>query len=106
MDIAKHERLDGSYLLVLAGELDLQTVDEVRVAGLSLIQHDGCTSLVIDLMDVSFIDSTGLGTLIALRNAAAAVTLPLSLQDPSDRVTRLLQLTALDQVFDIKLTLA
>jgi anti-sigma B factor antagonist len=104
MDIAKHQRLDGSYLLVLAGECDLACVDAVRRAGLSLIEHEGCKGLVIDLMDVSFIDSTGLSALVALRNAANAKTLPLHILDPSDQVTRVLQVTGLDQIFNIELT--
>ncbi len=104
MDIAKHERLDGSYLLVLAGELDLDTANELGRAGLRLLTHDGCKRLVLDLMDVSFIDCAGIGALIHLRNAAHDAGLPLTILDPSGRVTRLLHLAGLDRAFDIELT--
>jgi anti-sigma B factor antagonist len=102
MFVEKHMRLDGSMVLVLSGELDLASAPEVRQAGRDLIAADGCTKFMVDLMDVSFIDSTGIGTLIALRLAAEKMEVPFVLLDPSNRVTRLLELTALTHVFDIE----
>jgi anti-anti-sigma factor len=104
MHIAKHVRLDGSHLLVLAGELDLSTAHEVGQAGLALLGHDGCQRLVVDLMDVSFIDGAGIGALISLRNAARGAGLPLTILDPSHRVTKLMHLIGLERAFDIELT--
>jgi anti-anti-sigma factor len=104
MHIAKHQRLDGSYLLVLAGELDMATADKVRQAALCLLHHDGCDRLVLDLMDVSFIDCAGLGALIDLRNAASDADRPLTILDPSTAVSRLLHLARLENTFAIGLT--
>jgi ABC-type transporter Mla MlaB component len=74
---------------VLAGDLDVARSDEVGHAGLDLIASaEGGRVVLIDLIDVPFIDSTGLGALIALQNVADAAGLPLALPDPSKRVTQ------------------
>jgi anti-anti-sigma factor len=105
MHIAKHQRLDGAYLLVLAGELDTSAAAPVGQAGIGLLGHDGCNRLVVDLMDVSFIDCSGIGALIVLRNAARDLDVPLVILDPSARVVEVLRLTGLEQYFDVELTM-
>jgi anti-anti-sigma factor len=103
MDIATHGRLDGSYLIVLAGELDFATADKFRRAGLAALATDGCSRVLVDMMDVSFIDCAGISALVAIRTAAVEAATPLVILDPSDRVARLLQLTDLERVFDVEI---
>jgi anti-sigma B factor antagonist len=98
---AHHLRDDGSTLLVLSGEIDMSCAQAIQEDGLKLLAVDGCRALVIDLMDVSFMDSTGLGALIGLRNASREMGAPLVLLDPSPRVRRVLEITRLDGVFEI-----
>lgn len=57
--------LDGRRRLNLRGELDLGTVPAVRAA-LSETQRKG-EPVVVDTTGVTFIDSTGLATLVAAR---------------------------------------
>lgn len=61
--IADSHRADGSVLLTVTGELDIATVPVVRdrLAGLT---EAGARRLVVDLRDVSFMDSTGLAAFI------------------------------------------
>ena len=75
MVIDKHQRVDGSVLMVLAGDFDLASAAEVRRVGLELLST-GCARLLVDLMDVPFMDSTGLGTLIALKLSAEQAGIP------------------------------
>ncbi|HEX5618355.1 MAG TPA: STAS domain-containing protein [Solirubrobacteraceae bacterium] len=56
-------RADGSYVLAIAGELDIATVPVVRERLGTLIEA-GARRLVVDLRDVSFMDSTGLAAFI------------------------------------------
>ena len=105
MHAATHIRDDGSTLFVLSGEVDIACADDVRDRGLKLLAADGCHTLVIDMMGVSFIDSIGLAAPIVLRHASGEVGAPLVLLDPSPRVMRVLEITKLNGVFDVRHTL-
>jgi anti-anti-sigma factor len=95
------EQQGETIRLRLAGELDLSTADAFRTAGLGALDDPGAQRLLIDMSGVQFIDSTGVGVLVELRNAAQPLGRALVIAEPSDRVREVLQLTALDGVFDI-----
>ena len=59
------------------------------------------TRLVVDLADVRFADSSGLGCLVRLRTLAHQHEIPLVLQGPRPQLTRLLRVSGLDGVFDV-----
>ena len=60
----KTEQLDGDgYVISLAGEVDLYTAPEFKEALLEAIA-DGAKTVVVDLTDTTFIDSTTLGVLV------------------------------------------
>ncbi|WP_323099164.1 STAS domain-containing protein [Intrasporangium sp. YIM S08009] len=90
---------DGSSLVRLAGEVDTYTVPDVRAAFDAVALAPGST-VVVDLRDVTFLDSSGLGAVIGLyhRARAAGATLRLLCDGVS---LRLVRLTRLDQVIDV-----
>lgn len=90
---------DGVTTVRLAGELDTYTVPDVRAAFTRLVVTPG-TQVVVDLRDVSFIDSSGLGALIGLHHRLAAAGARLQLLS-GGVASRLLELTHLDQVIDV-----
>src|SRR5262249_23217233 len=55
--------------------------------------------IVLDLSNVSFVDSTGLGTLFSLWTAARKSACDLDIVNLSPRVQKLVSVTRLDQVF-------
>jgi anti-anti-sigma factor len=61
--IADSRRADGSVLLTIAGELDIATVPVVRDR-LAAVTDAGARRLVVDLRNVTFMDSTGLAAFI------------------------------------------
>lgn len=83
----------------LAGELDLASADaledEVRK-----LRADGFELVVVDLRGVEFLDSTGLRTLLSLRNAAKREGRRLVLVPGPRQVQRLFELTATAGLFD------
>jgi anti-anti-sigma factor len=90
---------DGTCVVEASGEVDLAVVADLLEVG-----RDGLSrgrAMCLDLRQVSFIDSTGLGALIVLRNEAAASDKPLRLVNVPAPVTRLLELTGLGTAFDI-----
>jgi anti-anti-sigma factor len=91
---------DGSVRLRVEGELDLSTSPALEQAlgrEISAGKH-----VVLDLGDVSFIDSTGLNAVIkALRHCEAnGATLALS-PELSAQVRRVLEITGLDTVIPV-----
>jgi anti-sigma B factor antagonist len=85
--------------LVLSGEVDLQVSEAlVRVAH-SHLADTGVQCLLIDLNAVTFMDSTGLGALVAIRNAAKEQGKEIVLDNIPERIRQVLVITGLDGVF-------
>jgi len=93
--------LEGALTLVrLQGRLDAAAAPGL-LARLNGAISEGRTLFVVDLADVSFIDSTGLGVLVSGLKAARRADGDLRLAAPSPQVRKLLRLTTLDRVFTI-----
>ena len=90
---------DGVCVVEVSGEIDLAVTDELLEVARAGLREAG--ALRLDLSGVSFIDSTGLGTLVLIRNEAAAADKALTLANVPVSVARLLQLTGLSGAFDI-----
>lgn len=94
---ASTDEFDRS-VLVVRGAIDLQTREELlRVA--KQVLADGTPAVVLDLQDVNFIDSTGIGALVEIGHDAEDVDAGLVLRRPSERVLRILQLTGLTEAW-------
>lgn len=91
----------GTARVRIRGEVDLGTADEVKSTALRGLHDPACRALEIDMSGVTFIDSTGIGVLVELRNAAEAEGKPCTLHRPSERVVELLRLVSLAEFFDI-----
>lgn len=59
------EETDAAYTLRLQGELDLASAPDFRAVTEPLVQ-DESKRLVLDMKDLRYIDSTGMGILIAI----------------------------------------
>lgn len=89
----------GAAVIRISGDVDIATAPELSDHVRKLLRDPGLCSLRLDVRDVTFIDSTGLGALVAARNASEARGVRLELLSPSEPVLRLLRLTSLDEVF-------
>jgi anti-sigma B factor antagonist len=98
MQISVQSAAAGHTVLAVSGELDVASAPELRTAG-EQAYADGSSVLVLDLSDVSFLDSSGLGALIAIRNASLSESRSLLLRRPSARVDKVLELSGLTKVF-------
>jgi anti-sigma B factor antagonist len=94
------ERRNGSVVVRLAGELDLYNVAEVSSA-LADAADEGADRLVVDLAEVSFLDSTALGALVAAKRELAAGT-RLVLAAPGEDVLRALEVSGLAAHFEVR----
>ena len=90
----------GTYTLVLHGEADLAVSDDVLNRGLAGLADPDVKVLILDLANVTFMDSTAISTLVLLRRGALAESKELRLVAIPDRVRRILDITGLTDVFD------
>ena len=94
------ERRGDTTVLRCAGEIDIATVSVLRDR-LSHIQVEGPAHLVLDLDEVTFMDSLGLGALIGAHKRARVLRGSLVIVCNSRPILRLFTATALDRVFTI-----
>ena len=88
-------------VLRLQGELDIHFAPRLEE---EIRDHlsAGRVLIVLDLSEVSYVDSTGLGVMIgALKNLQAAGG-GLALAAPTTRIVRILQVTGLDGIFCVR----
>jgi len=89
---------DGVAVIRPRGRLDMVAAPRLR-ALLDATVGDGHTSLVIDFAETAFIDSTGLGAVIAGLKSARQAGGDLKIARVTGQVGVVLQLTNLDRVF-------
>jgi anti-sigma B factor antagonist len=90
-----HDAHEGIHVVAVSGELDVAGAPEVRTA-LALATSGRAGALVLDLSDVSFIDSTGMGTLLRADDQLAGEGVRMVVVCPPGPVQRLLAMTRLD----------
>lgn len=92
LEITEVDR-DGTYRLVMRGELDVASAHSVGDRLNTLLADHRRIS--IDLSELSFIDSTGLGVLVRATGAADRSGAVLTIAALSETVMRVVELTGL-----------
>jgi anti-sigma B factor antagonist len=96
------ERSVGNVtILELAGRLELEDGDGVLRDHVNRLAEEGRVKLVLDLKDVSRLDSAGIGMLVAKYLTVKKRGGTMCLLHLTDRTRRPLHITKLDSVFDI-----
>ena len=100
MDI-KTERTEGiTVLFVREDRLDANNSEELKIE-LRRLFESGTKDLIIDLKEIHFIDSSGLGTLVSGYKNASILHGSLKLANLQSQVKSMFELTRLHRVFDI-----
>jgi anti-sigma B factor antagonist len=102
IDVREHE---GLFIVTAKGEIDVWTAEALRQS-LHDLQADGQPQVLVDLTEVPFVDSTGIGVLVGGLKRAREAGGSLSLVVDSPGVLKVLRITSLDQVFPVHATLA
>ncbi|MCW3040436.1 MAG: anti-sigma-factor antagonist [Solirubrobacterales bacterium] len=97
MDITTEYPDPHRVVLRLSGRLDLVSAAQLR-KHVERAVDDGHVRVVTDLAGVAFIDSTGLGALIAALKHARQAGGELRMAAAGEQVTTVLKLTRLDRV--------
>lgn len=87
---------DGRVLASLAGEVDLSTVADVESRFEEILEH-GPDLLVLDLREVTFLDSSGLRLMLRLDERQRQAGRQFTVVRGGRRVSRVLELTGADE---------
>jgi anti-sigma B factor antagonist len=101
VDLILNERtVDSHEIVEVRGEVDVHSAPQLRDRLTEVI--DGpTTSVIVDLSWLQFIDSTGLGALVASLNHANANGTGFRLVCKADRLLKVFRITGLQEVFSI-----
>lgn len=91
---------DQKVLVSLNGEIDAYTAPQVREELMQAAENVGI-KMIVDLSEVSYMDSTGLGVFVGLFKALKANEGQLCFTGMTDRLKRLFDITGLADVMDI-----
>ena len=88
---------EEATVLACTGRLNMVSANHLREAVRGVVA-DGATRVVVDLAETTFIDSSGLGALIAGLKETRQVGGDLRIAAAGEQVRTVLRLTSLDQV--------
>jgi anti-sigma B factor antagonist len=92
--------LNDVAILELEGRLDASTVNNLRDKLKNLIQHNH-SNIVLDLGNISFIDSSGIGILVASLRSINEINGDIKISNVKDHVRSIFELTRLHHIFEI-----
>ncbi|GAE36903.1 STAS domain-containing protein [Halalkalibacter akibai] len=98
--LVRKEQLDHTTILYLSGEIDAYTAPKLREELTPLTELGN--SVKVDLSDVHYIDSTGLGIFIGALKATHIHKGDFILTGMSERIKRLFTITGLNEVITIE----
>ena len=99
-DIKTEQLSDSTFVISLAGEVDLYTAPEFKQQLLEVIGQGG-KQVVVDFTNTTFIDSTTLGVLVGGVKRLRTNDGQLSLVCSDRNITKIFEITGLDRVFTI-----
>lgn len=91
----------GRSVLSVSGAIDVQSRESLITAARSVLDL-GAKVLVLDLAEITFMDSTGIGALVELGHDAEDADADFIIRNPSPRVTRILDMTGLSSAWQME----
>lgn len=105
MDLVIDTRQEGGATVVkVGGEVDVFTAPQLREALAEAVNGNG-RQVIVDLEDVTFLDSTGLGVLVFGLKRARERGGDLSLVCDHEQIIKVLTITGLSKILKIHATL-
>ncbi len=91
---------DGDTLAI-QGEIDVAVVDEFSAAMIALLDANPGVPVRVDLRDVSFIDSSGLGVLVGANKRASESGSTIRIENVQDSPAKVFEITGLRTIFGL-----
>lgn len=104
LDITVRKASEDTAVVAVAGEIDVYTSPALQ-SRLVEVLRDGSSSVILDLSNVTFLDSTGLGVLITALKRCRSADGDLTLVTAQPNVLKVLEITGLNDVFQVRSSL-
>lgn len=99
LKINKHQQSDKEIWIAVSGEVDAYTAPMLREELSPFAEGDN--RVIVNLKNVTYLDSTGLGVFVSLFKQLKKNKGELKLTDLSERLKRLFDITGLSNIMDI-----
>ena len=96
MEVKSFEK-DGVLVFQVDGEINISTSPELK----KQFEKQSSKKVVVDLLKVNYIDSSGLATLVEILKKPKMQSGSLCLSGLSDKVKSLFEITKLDKLFQV-----
>ena len=100
LQIEAHHHNGGVAHVVLTGELDLSTIEQVEKA-LAGVEADGPETVALDLARLTFLDSSGLRVIVSADQRARREKRRFVVVRGPDTVQRVFSITRLDEQLEL-----
>ncbi|MCZ6820551.1 MAG: STAS domain-containing protein [Calditrichaeota bacterium] len=97
----KQENIDGVCVLRIEdARIDSSVASELKTELLRLVENEAVVSILIDLKDVEYVDSSGLGALLFGHRHVKANSGDLKLLHPNQKVRTLIRIANLEEILE------
>ncbi len=101
MDLSLKTRTQGPFQVIeVGGEVDVYTAPKLRESIVTAVD-EGHNRLIVDVEQVDFLDSTGLGVLVGSLKRVRAEGGSLDIVCTHERILKIFDITGLDKVFGL-----
>lgn len=101
MELDIKSQRDGDVCaVVLDGEIDVYTAPRLKEELVSVVES-GCPNVIVDMQNVGFIDSSGLGVLVSVLRRARERDGVVRIVCTRENILKIFRITGLDKVFPI-----
>ncbi|MBC3899173.1 MULTISPECIES: STAS domain-containing protein [Acetobacterium] len=87
-------------MVSIKGEIDIYSIEKFRASIEKEIMTQA-TQIILDCSELSYMDSTGMGVLIELRNKSKEMGQRIIMMNPRPNIKKLLSLTGVDKIIEI-----
>lgn len=104
LDVHSEDGGPGRLVFRVRGAVDMATHTELGAALVAALADEALREIVVDLEQVTFLDSSGVRALLEARMAAASHDARLVVRNPQPIVDRVLQITSVAELFGLPAT--
>lgn len=94
----KNRIYNSTLYVILSGELDEHSAQSVRLSLDEMFEGDGFNQVIIDLSELDFMDSTGIGVMLGRYKKLKSKNKPIFICNPSSHAEKIFKMTGLYEI--------